>query len=78
MALDGEAAYGGMRLVVRYATAMVGPDDASDVVADAMLRVFGTGDVAVVDDVRAYLYRRCITVLFISSGRGRVVVPRRG
>jgi RNA polymerase sigma factor (sigma-70 family) len=43
--------------LVRYATAMVGPHDAPDVVADAMVRVFATADLSGVDDVRAYLYR---------------------
>ncbi len=43
--------------LVRYATAMVGPHDAPDVVADAMVQVFGSGGVDEIVDVRAYLYR---------------------
>jgi RNA polymerase sigma-70 factor (ECF subfamily) len=41
--------------LVRYATVLVGPDDAQDVVAAALMRVFGRR--RPVDAVRAYLYR---------------------
>ena len=47
--------------LIRYATAIVGPDDASDVVVDAMLKVFeGRGaEIAGSADqhLRAYLFR---------------------
>jgi RNA polymerase sigma-70 factor (ECF subfamily) len=44
--------------LMRFATAIAGPDDASDVVTDAMLRVFhGRVDQAKIADVRAYLFR---------------------
>lgn len=36
---------------------MVGPDDAADVVSDALLSVASAGRLTGVDDVRAYLYR---------------------
>jgi RNA polymerase sigma factor (sigma-70 family) len=44
--------------LIRFATAMVGPDDASDVVTDAMLRVFDDrAEHANVTHVRAFLFR---------------------
>lgn len=44
--------------LIRYATSMVGPDDAADVVTDAMIRVFEQrASIASVDNLRAYLFR---------------------
>jgi RNA polymerase sigma-70 factor (ECF subfamily) len=44
--------------LIRFATAIAGPDDASDVVTDAMLRVFdGRVDHPTIADVRAYMFR---------------------
>jgi RNA polymerase sigma factor (sigma-70 family) len=44
--------------LIRYATVMVGPDDAPDVVTDAMVRVFsGSTDLAAVENLRALLFR---------------------
>jgi RNA polymerase sigma-70 factor (ECF subfamily) len=44
--------------LIRFATAMAGPDDARDVVTDAMLRVFdGRVDHEHVADTRAFLFR---------------------
>ena len=44
--------------LIRYATVLVGPDDAPDVVTDAMVRVFnGVNDVTAVTNLRALLYR---------------------
>jgi RNA polymerase sigma factor (sigma-70 family) len=44
--------------LIRYATMMVGPDDAADVVTDALVRVFdGTVDVSAVENMRALLFR---------------------
>jgi RNA polymerase sigma-70 factor (ECF subfamily) len=42
--------------LIRYATVLVGPDDASDVVTDAMVRVFAS-DVSAVTNLRAFLFR---------------------
>jgi DNA-directed RNA polymerase specialized sigma24 family protein len=42
--------------LIRYATVLVGPDDASDVVTDAMVRVFAS-DVSAVSNLRAFLFR---------------------
>jgi len=44
--------------LIRYATVLVGPDDAHDVVTDAMVHVFASkSDVSQVDNVEAYLFR---------------------
>lgn len=43
--------------LVRYATALVGPDDAPDVVADAVVAAFASRSWRDVDNRRAYLYR---------------------
>ena len=41
--------------LIRYATVLVGPDDASGVVTDAMVRVFSS-DVSAVSNLRAFLF----------------------
>ena len=43
--------------LVRYATVLVGPTDAADVVADAVLGAFGSRVWPTVTNRRAYLYR---------------------
>lgn len=44
--------------LIRYATVLVGPDDAHDVVTDAMVHVFASNaDVSRIDNVEAYLFR---------------------
>jgi RNA polymerase sigma factor (sigma-70 family) len=43
--------------LVRYATVLVGPTDAADVVADAVLGAFGSKAWPTVTNQRAYLYR---------------------
>jgi RNA polymerase sigma factor (sigma-70 family) len=43
--------------LTRFATVLVGPADAGDVVSDAMLHCFGSAGWAEVDDVRAYLHQ---------------------
>lgn len=43
--------------LVRFATALVGPSNARDVLADAVLRVFTTPSWKTVENRRAYLYR---------------------
>jgi RNA polymerase sigma-70 factor, ECF subfamily len=51
--------------LIRYATAIVGPDDASDVVVDAMLKVFDRRGAELSNDaghhLRAYLFRAVYT-----------------
>jgi RNA polymerase sigma factor (sigma-70 family) len=42
--------------LIRYATVLVGPDDAADVVTDAMMRVFAS-DASAVSNLRAFLFR---------------------
>lgn len=43
--------------LVRYATVLVGPSDAQDVVAEAVVRAFRSPGWPAVDNRRAYLYR---------------------
>ncbi|MDQ1434496.1 MAG: hypothetical protein QOF59_1312 [Actinomycetota bacterium] len=43
--------------LVRFATGLVGPADAADVVSSVMLRVLGRSSTSSVDDSRAFLYR---------------------
>lgn len=43
--------------LVRYATVLVGPHDANDVVNDAVTATIARNSLAVVDDVRAYWFR---------------------
>jgi DNA-directed RNA polymerase specialized sigma24 family protein len=47
--------------LTRYATVLVGPDDAPDVVVDAVLAAFRSPGWAFVDNRRAYLYRAVFT-----------------
>ena len=48
--------------LTRYATGLVGPFDAPDVVSDACLRAFGSRNWPDVVDRRSYLYRVVFTV----------------
>ena len=48
--------------LTHYATGLVGPFDASDVVTDACLKVFETREWAQVANQRAYLYRAVLNV----------------
>lgn len=48
--------------LTRYATGLVGPFDAPDVVTDACLKAFGSRRWPEVEDRRAYLYRVVYTV----------------
>lgn len=43
--------------LVRFATGLVGPSDAADVVADTFVRVLASSSWPEVDEQRAYLYR---------------------
>ena len=43
--------------LIRYATALVGPADAADVVQDAVIAAFGAPGWAAIGNRRAYLYR---------------------
>ncbi len=43
--------------LIRYATVLVGPDDAPDVVTDAVLAAFASPQWSAVENRRAYLYR---------------------
>lgn len=43
--------------LVRFATALVGPDDAVDVVSEVVMSTLSSGRLDQVDDVRAYWFR---------------------
>lgn len=60
--------------LTRYATGLVGPFDASDVVSDACLRAFDSRGWGEVVDHRAYLYR---TVLSVATDHHRRTLSRR-
>lgn len=61
--------------LVRYATALVGPDDAADVVSDGVLAAFASPGWATVINPRAYLFRsvyhRALSVKRSSARRAR-------
>ena len=60
--------------LTRYATALVGPADAADVVTDACLRAFDAKRWPEVTNRRAYLYR---TVLSVANDHHRSTLSRR-
>lgn len=60
--------------LTRYATGLVGPFDAPDVVTDACLKAFETRAWPEVVDRRAYLYR---TVLSVANDHHRRTLSRR-
>lgn len=60
--------------LTRYATGLVGPFDAPDVVSDACLRAFSAKAWPAVDNRRAYLYR---TVLSVAKDHHRSTLSRR-
>ena len=60
--------------LTRYATGLVGPADAADVVTDACLRAFSAKRWPEVANKRAYLYR---TVLTVATDHHRSTLSRR-
>lgn len=73
--MDNEAVYRTYsQELTRYATGLVGPFDAPDVVTDACLRAFEGRGWADVLDRRAYLYR---TVLSVAHDHHRSTLSRR-
>jgi RNA polymerase sigma factor (sigma-70 family) len=60
--------------LTRYATGLVGPADAGDVVTDACLKAFSARDWDAVANRRAYLYR---TVLNVATDHHRSTLSRR-
>lgn len=73
--MDDEAVYRNYsQELTRYATGLVGPFDAPDVVTDACLRAFGARTWPDVVDRRAYLYR---TVLSVANDHHRRTLSRR-
>ena len=59
--------------LIRYATALVGPADAEDVLSTVVLRILERRSLTELDDARAYLFR---AVLNESRGRLRRIPPR--
>lgn len=73
--MDNETVYRSYsQELTRYATGLVGPFDASDVVTDACLRAFESRNWPEVIDRRAYLYR---TVLSVANDHHRRTMSRR-
>jgi RNA polymerase sigma-70 factor, ECF subfamily len=73
--MDNEAVYREYSAeLTRYATGLVGPFDAPDVVTDACLRAFDARSWSDVADRRAYLYR---TVLNVANDHHRRTLARR-
>jgi RNA polymerase sigma-70 factor, ECF subfamily len=62
------------RELTEYATTLVGPFDAADVVTDACLRAFATRGWSGVENRRAYLYR---TVYSVAKDHHRSTLSRR-
>ena len=60
--------------LTRYATGLVGPFDAADVVSEACLKAFGSKRWDAVENQRAYLYR---TVFTTASDMKRSAMSRR-
>jgi RNA polymerase sigma factor (sigma-70 family) len=60
--------------LTKYATGLVGPFDAADVVTDACLKAFGSRKWDEVANPRAYLYR---TVLSVATDHHRSTLSRR-
>jgi RNA polymerase sigma factor (sigma-70 family) len=73
--MDNETVYRSYSAeLTRYATGLVGPFDAPDVVTDACLRAFESRSWPDVVDRRAYLYR---TVLNVANDHHRRTLSRR-
>lgn len=60
--------------LTRYATGLVGPSDAADVVTDACIKAFDSKGWPEVSNRRAYLYR---TVLSVATDHHRSTLSRR-
>lgn len=60
--------------LTRYATGLVGPSDAADVVTDACIKAFDSRGWPEVSNRRAYLYR---TVLSVATDHHRSTLSRR-
>jgi len=73
--MDNEQAYRSFSTeLTRYATGLVGPFDAADVVTDACLKAFSSRSWNSVSNQRAYLYR---AVLSVANDHHRSTLSRR-
>jgi RNA polymerase sigma factor (sigma-70 family) len=62
--------------LIRYATALVGPADAEDVLSTVVLRVLERRSLSDLDDARAYLFRAILTEARGRARRRKPVLPR--
>ena len=73
--MDNEQVYRSYAVeLTRYATGLVGPFDAADVVTDACLKAFSSRKWSEVSNQRAYLYR---AVLSVATDHHRSTLSRR-
>jgi RNA polymerase sigma-70 factor (ECF subfamily) len=73
--MDNEQVYRSYAIeLTRYATGLVGPFDAADVVTDACLKAFSSRNWSEVTNHRAYLYR---TVMSVAMDHHRSTLSRR-
>ncbi|HKZ25371.1 MAG TPA: RNA polymerase sigma factor [Acidimicrobiia bacterium] len=73
--MDNEQVYRSYAVeLTRYATGLVGPFDAADVVTDACLKAFSSRNWSEVNNQRAYLYR---AVLSVATDHHRSTLSRR-
>lgn len=78
---DGDVYLEHAAALIRYATALVGPDDAPDVVSTVIARAMTRGRLADLDEPRAYLFRAVLNEarnLRRSRGRQAAAVVRIG
>jgi DNA-directed RNA polymerase specialized sigma24 family protein len=72
---DAEIYRGLCTELVRYATAIVGPDEAKDVVSTVVLRILAKHHLSDLDEPRPYLYRAVLNEARSSRRKsGRIVV----
>ncbi|MEX1125835.1 MAG: sigma-70 family RNA polymerase sigma factor [Acidimicrobiia bacterium] len=62
--------------LIRYATALVGPADAEDVLSTVVLRVLERRSLSDLDDARAYLFRAVLNEAHGRARRKKPVLPR--
>lgn len=77
---DDEAIYAGVRDdLVRYASVLVGPGEAEDVVSRVMVRLLRRRSLASLDEPRAYLFRSVLNeARGVLRGRKQRPLPLRG
>lgn len=77
--LDDAAVYAGLAPeLIRFATALVGPADAADVLSHAVVKALASPTWPTVSDRRAYLYRAVFNAARTHHRRARQRVEREG